>query len=105
MYKRQSWYRAEKGNADDTRNILERQAKLRMEKAHLQGKKSFAEWKLQDQMAKNPENAMNLLAQLAKPAVETATREKAEIQQLIDKQKGGFTAVSYTHLDVYKRQV
>ena len=86
-----SWYRAEKGNADDTRTILERQAKLRMEKAHLQGKKSFAEWKLQDQMAKNPENAMNLLAQLAKPAVETATREKAEIQQLIDKQKGGFT--------------
>jgi peptidyl-dipeptidase Dcp len=37
-----SWYRAEKGNADDTRNILERQAKLRMEKAHLSGKKSFA---------------------------------------------------------------
>lgn len=86
-----SWYRAEKGNADDTRNILERQAKLRMEKAHLSGKKSFAEWKLQDQMAKTPENAMNLLAQLAKPAVETAKRESDEIQALIDKQKGGFT--------------
>ena len=86
-----SWYRAEKGNADDTRSILERQAKLRMEKAHLSGKKSFAEWKLQDQMAKTPENAMNLLAQLAKPAVETAKRESNEIQALIDKQKGGFT--------------
>lgn len=86
-----SWYRAEKGNADDTRNILEREAKLRMEKAHLMGKKSFAEWKLQDQMAKTPENAMNLLAQLAKPAVETAKRESDEIQKLIDAQKGGFT--------------
>ncbi|MBW8362878.1 MAG: M3 family metallopeptidase [Kaistella sp.] len=86
-----SWYRAEKGNSDDTRNILERQAKLRMEKAHLSGKKSFAEWKLQDQMAKKPENAMNLLAQLAKPAVETAKRESDEIQALIDAQKGGFT--------------
>lgn len=86
-----SWYRAEKGNAYDTRSILERQAKLRMEKAHLSGKKSFAEWKLQDQMAKTPENAMNLLAQLAKPAVETAKRESDEIQALIDKQKGGFT--------------
>ncbi|UFK98587.1 M3 family metallopeptidase [Kaistella faecalis] len=86
-----SWYRAEKGNADDTRSILERQAKLRMEKAHLSGKKSFAEWKLQDQMAKTPENAMNLLAQLAKPAVETAKSESNEIQALIDKQKGGFT--------------
>lgn len=86
-----SWYRAEKGNADDTRNILEREAKLRMEKAHLMGKKSFAEWKLQDQMAKTPENAMNLLAQLAKPAVETAKRESDEIQKLIDAQNGGFT--------------
>ena len=86
-----SWYRAEKDNADDTRSILERQAKLRMEKAHLMGKKSFAEWKLQDQMAKTPENAINLLAQLAKPAVETAKRESDEIQALIDKQKGGFT--------------
>ncbi len=86
-----SWYRAEKGNADDTRFTLEREAKLRMEKAHLMGKKSFAEWKLQDQMAKTPENAMNLLAQLAKPAVETAKRESDEIQKLIDLQKGGFT--------------
>lgn len=86
-----SWYRAEKGNADDTRSILEKQAKLRMEKAHIQGKKSFAEWKLQDQMAKNPENAMNLLAQLAKPGVEAATKERDEIQALIDQQKGGFT--------------
>ena len=85
-----SWYRAEKGDKDDTRNILERLAKIRMEKAHLMGKKSFAEWKLQDQMAKNPENALNLLARLAKPAVETAKRESDEIQALIDKQKGGF---------------
>ena len=86
-----SWYRAEKGDADDTRNLLERLAKIRMEKAHLMGKKSFAEWKLQDQMAKTPENAMNLLARLATPAVETAKRESDEIQALIDKQKGGFT--------------
>lgn len=85
-----SWYRAEKGNADDTRNILEKQAKLRMDKAHILGKKSFAEWKLQDQVAQKPENAMNLLAQLAAPAVETAKKEAAEIQALIDKQKGGF---------------
>lgn len=85
-----SWFRAEKGNADDTRSILEKQAKLRMEKAHILGKNSFAEWKLQDQMAQNPKNAMNLLAQLAEPAVATAKREAAEIQALIDKQKGGF---------------
>lgn len=85
-----SWYRAEKGNADDTRDIIERQARLRLQKAQLSGKKSFAEWKLQDQMAKTPENAMKLLAQLATPAVATAKRESDEIQALIDQQKGGF---------------
>lgn len=90
-----SWTRAEKGDANDTRVILEKQARLRLQKAQLLGKKSFAEWKLQDQMAPDPAAAMNLLAQLAAPAVETAKRESAEIQALIDKQKGGFTVAPW----------
>lgn len=90
-----SWTRAEKGDANDTRSILEKQARLRLQKAQLLGKKSFAEWKLQDQMAPDPAAAMNLVAQLAAPAVETAKRESAEIQALIDKQKGGFTVAPW----------
>jgi len=61
-----------------------------MQKAKLMGKKSYAEWRLQDQMAKTPNNAMNLLAQIAKPAVAKAKMEASEIQELIDSQKGGF---------------
>lgn len=85
-----SWTRAERNDAADTRANLEKQAKLKLKKAQLLGKSSFADWKLQDQMAKDPSKAKNLLAQLAKPAVETANREKQEIQKLIDEQKGGF---------------
>ena len=85
-----SWTRAEKGDANDTRAILEKQARLRLAKAKLLGKKSFAEWKLQDQMAKDPAKAMALLAELATPAVTTAKLEAKEIQDLIDKQNGGF---------------
>lgn len=85
-----SQQRAEKNDSGDTREIIEKMAKLRLKKAQLLGKKSFAEWKLQDQMAKTPEAAMKLLAELAKPAVETAKMEAAEIQKLIDSQKGGF---------------
>lgn len=85
-----SWTRAEKGDANDTRSILEKQAQLRLKKAQLLGKKSFAEWKLQDQMAPDPAAAMDLLAQLAQPAVETAKKERDEIQALIDSQNGGF---------------
>ncbi len=85
-----SWTRAEKNDDGDTREIIEKMAKLRLQKANLMGKKSFAEWRLQDQMAKLPANAMDLLAKIAKPAVEKAKVEAKEIQDLIDSQNGGF---------------
>jgi len=85
-----SWTRAEKNDDGDTREVLEKMAKLRLKKANLMGKKSFAEWRLQDQMAKVPSNAMALLAKIAKPAVAKAKVEAKEIQDLIDAQNGGF---------------
>ena len=85
-----SWYRAEKGDENDTRAILEKTAKLKMDKAHLMGKSSYAELNLMDQMAKKPENALKLLSQLANPAVAQAKKESDDIQKLIDEQKGGF---------------
>ncbi len=85
-----SWLRAEKGGNSDTRETIEKLAKLRLKKAQILGKKSFAEWKLQDQMAKTPDAAVKLMNQLATPAVETARREAKDIQDLIDQQKGGF---------------
>ncbi len=85
-----AWTRAEKNDDGDTRATLEKLAKLRLQKANLMGKKSFAEWRLQDQMAKTPATAQNLLAAIAKPAVARAKEEAKEIQALIDAQKGGF---------------
>ncbi|CAD7801930.1 Dipeptidyl carboxypeptidase [Chryseobacterium aquaeductus] len=85
-----SWMRAEKGGNSDTRETVEKLAKLRLKKAQILGKKSFAEWKLQDQMAKTPGAAVKLMNQLATPAVETAKREAKDIQDLIDLQKGSF---------------
>lgn len=85
-----SWTRAEKNDDGDTREILLKMAKLRLQKAKLMGKKSYAEWRLQDQMAKTPTNAMNLLAQIAKPALAKAKNEAKEIQEIIDSQNGGF---------------
>ena len=85
-----SWTRAQKNDDGDTRATLERLAVLRLQKAKLMGKKSFAEWRLQDQMAKEPARALDLLAQIAKPAAEKAKQEAKDIQALIDKQNGGF---------------
>jgi peptidyl-dipeptidase Dcp len=85
-----SWSRAEKNDEGDTRAVLEKMARLRLQKAQLMGKKNFAEWKIQDQMAQTPERAMNLLAKIAGPAVAKAKIEAKEIQDLIDAQNGGF---------------
>jgi peptidyl-dipeptidase Dcp len=85
-----SWTRSEKNDDGDTREVLEKMARLRLQKANLMGKKNFAEWKIQDQMAQTPEIAMNLLAKIATPAVAKAKVEAKEIQDLIDSQNGGF---------------
>lgn len=99
-----SWTRAEKGDEGDTRNLIEQIVRLRLEKAKLLGKKNFAEWKLQDQMAQTPKAAMDLLAQLAAPAVEQAKREAAQIQNIIDAQNGGFKLAAWDW-DYYAEQV
>ncbi|PWK83902.1 peptidyl-dipeptidase Dcp [Fulvimonas soli] len=85
-----SWDRAEKGDANDTRAIIERLAQLRAEQARLLGYPSYAAWKLDDQMARTPETALKFMQQLAPAAVARARREAADIQALIDRQKGGF---------------
>lgn len=99
-----SWNRAQKGDENDTRATLEKEAHLRLKKAQILGKKSFAEWKLQDQMAVSPDKALNLLAQLATPAVATAKKESKEIQDMIDSQKGGFQVAPWDW-NYYSEQV
>ncbi|GAL61051.1 dipeptidyl carboxypeptidase Dcp [Algibacter lectus] len=85
-----SFTRAEKNNAADTRQVVEEIALLRMQKAQLMGKKNYAEWKLQNQMAKTPDRALNLLSELGKASVAQAKKEAANIQSIIDAQNGGF---------------
>jgi peptidyl-dipeptidase Dcp len=80
-----SWNRAEKGDANDTRKIIERLAQIRAEQAKLVGFPNYAAWKLDDQMAKTPETAMAFMDKLAPAAVDRAKKEAADIQAQIDK--------------------
>lgn len=80
-----SWNRAEKGNDDDTRDIITRLAQLRAQEAQLLGFPNFAAWTLQDQMAKTPETVMDFMGKLAPAAVARAKVEAADIQKQIDK--------------------
>jgi peptidyl-dipeptidase Dcp len=86
-----SWNRAEKKDSNDTRDLIIRLARLRSQKAKLLGFPSYAAWKLQDQMAKTPEAVNAFLNKLVPAAIAKAREEAANIQTLIDKQKGGFS--------------
>jgi peptidyl-dipeptidase Dcp len=87
---RNSWNRAERGDADDTRSIIARLAQLRAQRAKLLGYPNHAAWKLEDQMAKTPQAALRFMDALVPVATATAAREAADIQVAIDAQKGGF---------------
>ena len=86
-----SWNRAERGDANDTRAIIARLAQLRAQKAALLGYPSYAAWDLTDQMAKTPEAAKQFLDALVPASTARAAAEAHDIQSLIDAQHGGFT--------------
>ncbi len=100
----QSWNRAERGDANDTRDIIARLAQLRARRAQLLGYSSHAAWKLEDQMAKTPEAALKFMDALVPVATAKAAREGHDIQNLIDAQKGGFTLEPWDW-DFYSEQV
>jgi peptidyl-dipeptidase Dcp len=80
-----SWNRAEKSDANDTRDTIERIAQLRTQEAKLLGFPNYASWTLEDQMAKTPETVMSFMGKLAPAAVARAKVEAADIQKQIDK--------------------
>ena len=85
-----SWNRAEKGDSNDTRSTIAHLAQIRAQKAKLIGFPSYAALTLMDQMAKKPETVEQFFAQLVPAATAKAKQEAADIQKVIDQQKGGF---------------
>jgi peptidyl-dipeptidase Dcp len=85
-----SWTRAERGGPNDTRATIARLAQLRAEKARLLGFPNYAAWKLEDQMAKNPDAVLKFMNALVPGSTAKAAGEAKDIQALIDAQHGGF---------------
>src|SRR5438445_13888413 len=81
-----SWNRAEHGGPNDTRDTIARLAQLRAEKAKLLGFPNYAAWKLEDQMAKNPDAALNFGTAVVPGATSKAISEAKDIQAVIDAQ-------------------
>ena len=99
-----SWNRTERGDANDTRDIISHMAQLRARRAQLLGFPNHAAWKLGDQMAKTPEAALQFMDALVPGATAKAVSEGKDIQDVIDAQKGGFT-LQPSDWEFYSEQV
>ncbi len=93
-----------RGNEFDNKAIIARLAQLRAEKAKLLGFPSWAHYVMDDQMAKSPDRALKLMADMAPAAAANARKEAAKLQAIVDKQGGGFTVASWDW-DLYAEQV
>jgi len=96
--------RNSKGGEFDTRNIVIRTAQFRAEKAKLLGYSNWAAYQLEDQTAHDVPTVNKLLGDLAPPAVANAKREAADMQKIVDGEKGGFQIASWDW-DFYSEKV
>lgn len=82
--------RGNNNNEFDNKEIIKKIIQLRMQKAKLLGYQTYAHYKLEKNMAKNPENVLNFLNQLWVPALKQAKYELDQMQSLIYKEGENF---------------
>jgi len=74
----------------DNKKLISRIAALRIRKANLLGYETHADFVLERNMAKNPENVYKFLNVLWKPALRRARMEVADMQAIIDREGHDF---------------
>ena len=89
------WERTQKGDENDTRELIRRLTGLRARQAQLLGFDNYASWSIADQMAKTPEAALEFMRGIVPAARGRAALEQADIQKVIDDEQGGFTVQAW----------
>ena len=82
--------RGNNNNELDTKKILTKMISLRVQKAALLGFKTYADFRLEINMAKNPETGYKFLNDLWIPSQNKAKEEVADMQKMIDAEGGNF---------------
>ena len=89
------WTRTQKGDENDTRELILRLTALRARQARLLGFDDYASWSTADQMAKTPDAALTFMRGIVPAARARAEREQADIQKVINDEQGGFTVQAW----------
>ena len=74
----------------DNKEIIKEIVALRLERANLLGYETHAHYVLEENMAQNPEGVYNLINQLWEPSLRNARQERDMLQEMIDREGGGF---------------
>lgn len=83
--------RGDNGDEHDNNATISQILQLRAERAKLLGYQTHAHWRVENQMAKTPERAMDLMMAVWKPAVQRVHEEVADMQALADKEGAKIT--------------
>jgi peptidyl-dipeptidase Dcp len=86
---RNYYSRADHGDARDNNRIVAEILKLRAERARLLGYATHAHWRLENAMARTPEQAMALMEAVWPAAVARVHEEVADMQAIADKEGAG----------------
>ena len=81
--------RGNNNNDNDNKAVIAEILKLRQQKAELFGFNNFAEYQLEDKMAKTPQAAYDLLMTIWNAALPKAKAEAAELQKMMDAEGKG----------------
>jgi peptidyl-dipeptidase Dcp len=82
--------RGDNGNSNDNKEIVEKIVNLRVQKAQLIGFQSYAEYIIDDNMAKTPATVEKFLMNLWNASLPVAKQEKEDLQKLINQDGGNF---------------
>ncbi|HPE87546.1 MAG: M3 family metallopeptidase [Bacteroidales bacterium] len=82
--------RGDKDNEYDNKKIAMEMVNLRVEKANMLGYETWADYKLSDRMAENPQQVYDLLDDIMSKALPVAEKEMRDMQKMIDNDGDGF---------------
>jgi peptidyl-dipeptidase Dcp len=87
--------RGDNGNSNDNNALVAKMVNLRAQKAKLLGFKTYAEYIIDDNMAKTPANVYDFLMKLWTPSLNVSKKEVVEMQKIIDREGGKFKLQSW----------
>lgn len=89
--------RGNNGDEFDNNALIKQILTLRHKRIKLLGYESYAQWRLEDRMAKNPDNAMNLMENVWPAAIARVEEEVADMQAIADAENANISIAPWDY--------